>query len=81
GGGPRPGAFAVRITCGDQSSTLAFRVLDRRGTSSVIGSWPGINLDSGEESYAEEALTEEQEEAAEAEQAEAAVHEANVRGR
>ena len=43
--GPRPGTFAVRISRGDQSSTMAFTVLDRRGPAGVLGSWPAEELD------------------------------------
>jgi hypothetical protein len=38
--GPRPGSFAVRITRGEQSTTQAFAVIDRRGPAGVLGAWP-----------------------------------------
>ncbi len=44
-GGPRAGSFAVRITFGEQVSTQAFRVLDRRGPASVLGGVPGFGTD------------------------------------
>lgn len=56
--GPRPGTFAVRITRGDQSTTQAFSVIDRRGPAGVLGSWPADEedeFDSEAEAEAEEA--------------------------
>ncbi len=38
--GPRAGTFAVRITRGEQSTTLPFTVVDRRGPPGILGSWP-----------------------------------------
>lgn len=47
--GMRPGSFAVTIQCGEASSTMPFRVIDRRGPASVLGGLPGLGTLSGEE--------------------------------
>jgi hypothetical protein len=46
--GPRPGAFAVRIRRGEQSTTMTFRVHDRRGSGSLLGAWPADEELGGE---------------------------------
>ncbi|MFK7742721.1 MAG: WD40/YVTN/BNR-like repeat-containing protein [Planctomycetota bacterium] len=52
--GPRAGTFAVRIQQGERSSTQAFAVHDRRGTSSMLGAWPGEDALAEEEGEEEE---------------------------
>ena len=47
--GPQPGQFAVRITHQGRSSTQAFTVHDRRGATSVLGSYPGEEVTDEEE--------------------------------
>ncbi|GDY03580.1 hypothetical protein LBMAG49_29090 [Planctomycetota bacterium] len=62
-GGPRPGQFAVRVTLGDTSETLAFWIYDLRGSRSPLGGTPGI----GAAGAAEELVAERSEAEAEAE--------------
>ncbi|MBL8754194.1 MAG: hypothetical protein JNK15_12910, partial [Planctomycetes bacterium] len=38
--GPRAGTFAIRTSRGQQTSTQAFTVHDRRGPIGVLGAWP-----------------------------------------
>jgi hypothetical protein len=45
--GQRVGSFAVRITRGEQSTTHAFAVLDRRGPPGVLGMWPAEEEQEG----------------------------------
>ena len=47
--GPQPGQFAVRITHQGRTSTQAFTVHDRRGATSVLGSYPGEEVTDEEE--------------------------------
>ena len=46
--GPRAGQFAVRITHQGRASVQAFSVHDRRGATSVLGAYPGEQVESGE---------------------------------
>jgi hypothetical protein len=62
-GGPRRGQFAVRVTLGDTSETLAFWIYDLRGSRSPLGGTPGI----GAAGAAEELVAERSEAEAEAE--------------
>ena len=43
--GPRAGSFAVRLTRGQQVTTLPFTVHDRRGPAGILGSWPADEAD------------------------------------
>jgi hypothetical protein len=52
GGGTRPGQFAVKVTLGDQSEVMAFRIRDLRGPRSPFGGTPGIGAEGGEEQSA-----------------------------
>jgi hypothetical protein len=47
--GQRAGSFAVRISHGSSTSTQAFTVHDRSGSSAVIGQFPGEELVAEEE--------------------------------
>jgi photosystem II stability/assembly factor-like uncharacterized protein len=47
-GGPRPGAFAVRITHGEQTRTQAFTVHDRRGAGAAAGGRGDEDDDAGQ---------------------------------
>jgi hypothetical protein len=73
GGGVRPGQFAVTITHGEESATMAFTVVDRRGPASLIGGVPGIGAETGDEEREVEASSgeEEEEQGERAEEAEA----------
>jgi hypothetical protein len=41
--GQRPGDYAVRITCGTDTATLPFSVIDLRGPRDALGSVPGAS--------------------------------------
>lgn len=61
GGGTKPGQFAVKVTLGDQSEVMAFRIRDLRGPRSPFGGTPGIGAEGGEEQAAVEHGEEEEE--------------------